>query len=156
MDCPTNGYSGNATRMDEKMTPNETIASLLEQSVRQYNKILSFMEELNAILENGQPALVNESLRQLDQLQVAAVSIDRELLNLLKQDNAASVMTERLQVRQEVIDHCLAKNDELRKKLEGRMAVMSQEIVQARHARGAMAGYGKSANQQQAMLQRHC
>lgn len=115
---------------------------LLQKSISQYQSILELSKETVTRLDVLKPAEINTACEQMTSLQQQAAETDTEIIQLAStfstpQVRQAPSFDKRLGLMRRVLE----QNNLLFSRINGMMAVISQDISQIRWGFSAMSGY---------------
>lgn len=114
---------------------------ILETSVKQYQQIIDYIQKLNLLLKNAEPAELQAYAERLQQLQEVASANDEHVIALYADDSEYWKQHPLFVERNRLLEQIVELNRSLLPRIRSIMAVVASELVQIRGGRQAVAGY---------------
>ena len=119
--------------------------SCLLRSIEQYRRIVAHAEQLEALLDRGDPERLRRYTARLQELQDEAAVHDRVFHELLSHSSETWQNHPLFQERTRLLKQIVEMNHLLLPRIRGMMAVTAHELSQIKGGKVAVAGYHQPA-----------
>ncbi len=113
----------------------------LQKSIGQYRQIIEHAQQLEELLQKGEPEQLRSYTAKLHSLQEEAGLNDRQLLADIARDSARWQDHPLIQERQQLLRQIVEMNHLLLPRIHGMMSVAAAELAQIKDGRVAVSGY---------------
>lgn len=116
----------------------------LRKSIEQYRRIVAHAEQLEALLDKGDPERLRAYTTHLQELQHEAEAHDRIFHDLLSHQDDDWFSHQLFEERTRLLKRIVTMNQLLLPRIHGMMAVTAHELSQIKGGKVAVAGYHQS------------
>ncbi|NOY13701.1 MAG: hypothetical protein GXP51_08500 [Deltaproteobacteria bacterium] len=122
------------------------MVSSLQQSIKQYRKIVEHAQQLDQLLAKGDPEQLQDYTARLQTLQTEAGLNDQQLLTGIARDSVRWQAHPLFHQRMQLLEQIVEMNKLLLPRVRGMMSVTAAELTQLREGRVAVSGYHQAPN----------
>ena len=117
----------------------------LQESIAKYRQIVDHAQQLERLLAEGNPELLQEYTARMNELQGEAGLHDRDLLAEMALDSTRWQAHPLFQQRMQLLEQIVDMNNLLLPRIHGMMSVAAAELSQLKDGRVAVSGYHPDA-----------